>query len=325
MEVATAAQPVRRPSYHGSGGTLFGIQLVNLLLTIVTLGIYSFWGKTRVRSYLWRQTEFEGDRLAYHGTGKELLIGWLKAFAIFFVLFGGIAFVEYLIKVPLTAIPIFVYLVAYAVTLILIPVAIVGSRKYRLSRTSWRGVRFSFRGRTKEFLKLFVGGSLLSVVTLGLYYPFFSNNMWRYLVSRSYFGSQRFEFDGNGADLFGRFIKAFLLSIVTFGISWIWYGATRQRYYWAHTSFAGARFRSTVMGGPLFRLILGDVLLLIITLGLAASWVRTRNIHFICSNLALEGQVDLEAIRQEAQMAPATGDELADFLGIDYPGLVPSP
>ncbi len=72
MEVATAAQPVRRPSFHGSAGTLFGIQLINLLLTIVTLGIYSFWGKTKVRGYLWSQTEFEGDRFAYHGTGKEV-------------------------------------------------------------------------------------------------------------------------------------------------------------------------------------------------------------------------------------------------------------
>ncbi len=98
MEVAATAQPARQPSFVGNAGALFGIQLVNLLLTVVTLGIYSFWGKTRVRGYLWSQTEFEGDRFAYHGTGKELLIGWLKAFAILFVLFGGLALAGYLGK-----------------------------------------------------------------------------------------------------------------------------------------------------------------------------------------------------------------------------------
>jgi len=324
MEVATASQPVRQPSFHGSGGTLFGIQLVNMLLTMITLGIYYFWGKTKVRAYVHSQTEFEGDRFAYHGTGKELLIGWLKAIGIFLVLIGGSAALGYFGPKSLP-IAILIYPLVYAFMLMLIPVAIVGSRKYRLSRTSWRGVRFSFRGATWEFVKFFVGGSLLTAITLGLYSLFFSNNMWRYLVSHSYFGSQRFEFDGRGSDLFGRFIRAILLSIVSLGIYWVWFVAERQRYYWAHTSIAGARFRSTVQGGPLFRLYLGDVLLLIITLGLALPWVRVRNIRFICSNLALDGQVDLEAIRQEAQVAPATGDELADFLGIDYPGLVPGP
>ncbi len=324
MEVSVPAQPVRQPSFHGNGGTLFGIQLVNLLLTVVTLGIYYFWGKTKVRGYVHSQTEFDGDRFAYHGTGKELLIGWLKTMGIFVVLFVGIAVLQYLVPQRLTVI-IIRALVTYAVVLVLVPLAIVGSRKYRLSRTSWRGVRFSFRGQAREFLKLFVGGSLLSAVTLGFYTPFFNNNMWQYLVSHSYFGSQRFEFDGKGRDLFGRFVKALLLTIVTLGLSWIWYAAARQRYYWAHTSFGGARFRSTVAGGPLFRLTLGNAVLLIFTLGLAASWVRTRNIGFICSNLALDGQVDLETIRQEAQMAPATGDEMADFLGLDYPGLVPGP
>jgi uncharacterized membrane protein YjgN (DUF898 family) len=70
-------------SFQGNGGTLFGIQIVNLLLIIVTLGIYYFWAKTRVRVYTWSQVDFNGDRFSYHGTAKEVLIGWLKALVIF--------------------------------------------------------------------------------------------------------------------------------------------------------------------------------------------------------------------------------------------------
>ena len=74
---------VRRPSFHGSGGTLLGIHVVNVLLILVTLGVYYFWAKTRVRRYLFSQTQFEADRFAYHGTAKELLLGFLKAFVVF--------------------------------------------------------------------------------------------------------------------------------------------------------------------------------------------------------------------------------------------------
>ena len=74
---------MHRLSFHGVGGTLFGIHIVNVFLTIVTLGIFYFWGKARVRRYLWSQTAIAGDRFAFHGTGREMLIGFLKAVLVF--------------------------------------------------------------------------------------------------------------------------------------------------------------------------------------------------------------------------------------------------
>ncbi len=73
----------RTLAFYGRGGELFGVSIVNLCLTLVTLGIYRFWARVRVLRYLWSQTAFAGDRFAYHGTGKELLKGWLKAALIF--------------------------------------------------------------------------------------------------------------------------------------------------------------------------------------------------------------------------------------------------
>ena len=86
----TDSQPdqVRKLRFHGTGGSLFGIHIVNMLLTGLTLGIYYFWGKVKVRNYVFSQSEFEGDRFAYHGTGKELLLGWLKGMAILGAIYG---------------------------------------------------------------------------------------------------------------------------------------------------------------------------------------------------------------------------------------------
>ncbi len=316
--IVVSPQPARRLSLHGSGNTLFGIYIVNLFLTVLTLGIYYFWGKTRIRQYLAGHVEFEGDRFAYHGTGKELFVGWLKALLVLFLPLFVLGLIIALWARDSILAQIIFQLLVYAVILIVIPLATVGSRRYRLSRLSWRGIRFSFRGRAKEFMRIFIPGVLLSVITLGLYLPFFWSNARRFLVNNAYFGTVPFEFDGRGEDLFGRYVRAILLSIVTFGIYWFWFAAERQRYYWAHTTFSTARFRSTVTGGPLFRLSVGNFLLLIFTLGLAWPWVLQRSVRFAFANLSLEGELDTSTIVQDAQAAGVTGEGIAEFLDLDF-------
>jgi len=63
-----------RLSFSGKGGELFGIYLINIFLSLVTLGIYYFWGKVKIRNYLFSRTEFWQERFVYRGTGKELLV-----------------------------------------------------------------------------------------------------------------------------------------------------------------------------------------------------------------------------------------------------------
>lgn len=316
--LAAPPRTTRRLSLHATGGELFEIYIVNLFFTILTLGVYYFWGKTKVRRYLLSHIEFDGDRFEWHGNGKELLIGWLKAFFIFFLPLFLISFgIGFLLRDNPVAGTILAYLI-YPIILIVIPVATVGSRRYRLSRTSWRGIRFSFRGRAKPFLKIYVAGVLLTGLTIGLYAPFFWNNVRKYLVEHSYFGNVHFKYDGQGADLLGRVIRAVLLSIVTFGIYWFWFVAERQRYYWAHTSVEGARFRSTMAGGPLFRVMISNLLLFVVTLGIATPWIILRTLRFAFDNLYLEGDLDTAAIVQEAQAATATGEELAEFLDLEF-------
>src|SRR5581483_1758270 len=306
------ASAVRRPVFHGRGGTLFGIHVVNVLLTIVTVGIYYFWAKTRVRAYLASQSEFEGDRFAYHGTAGELLLGTIKAVLVFGVPILILQAVRDVLDVPpavrgLAAL--LVAVLAYA----FFPIAMVGARRYRLSRTSWRGIRFSFRGRVAELLKIFLVGSLLTAVTFGLYYPFFLVSRQAFLVSYSYFGNERFDFTGRGRDLFSAFVVAILLTLPTLCLCWIWYVAFKRRYFWRHTSFSTARFACTVNGFALLKLWLVNALLLIATIGLAWPWVRVRNIDFAFRNLALVGPLDFERIRQEAQQAGSIGEGLSGF------------
>jgi uncharacterized membrane protein YjgN (DUF898 family) len=315
-QAGPATARAHRLSFHGTGGSLFGIYIVNLLLTLITLGIYSFWGRVKVRKYLLSETEFESDRFAYHGTAKELLIGTLKAALVFGVPIGLLSVVRDVLQVG-PVIKVMAAVLIYALVIVFIPFAMVSARRYRLSRISWREIRFSLRGPAWDFIKLFISGTILGAITLTLYYPFLQTKMYAFMTSYSYFGNRKLEFDGRGKDLFRSYVLALLLTLPTLGLYWVWFVAKKRRYFAEHTSFATARFRSTVTGGRLLRLYLGNLLLLL-PLGLGLPWVLVRTIRFNLTHLTLEGALDLEGIVQEPQIAPALGEGFASFLDIGF-------
>jgi uncharacterized membrane protein YjgN (DUF898 family) len=305
----------RALAFHGRGGTLLGIHLVNVLLSIVTLGIFAFWGKVRVRRYLLSQSEFAGDRFAYHGTGGELLVGFLKVM-LFFLPLTLLQVAAVLSGTP-QALPV-MQLVASLAVAVFVPIAIVGARRYRLSRTSWRGIRFGFDGATWAYVKLFWLSTLLMVLTLGFYYPIYHARSYAFLIAHSRFGTRVFGYDGQARAAFGPYLLAVLLALPTLGLSTLWYVAWRRRYYWGHTTFERARFRCTVTGGRLLGLWVVNVLLLLLTLGLAWPWVRVRNARFAFATLAIEGPLALDTIAQGSPAADATGDALSSFVGAGF-------
>lgn len=299
-----------QPSFYGTAGTLFGIHIVNILLTILTLSIYRFWGKVKVRRYIYGQSEFMGDRFAYHGTGGELFRGWIKAV---FVLGGGYGTI---IALSIYVEPLLINLI-YPFFLIIIPFAQVGVRRYRLSRTSWHAVRFSFRGTFREGFRIFFVGTLLSIITLGFYKPFFHARKQRFYKGESYFGDSPFAYDGQGRDLLKPYIIALLLTPFTLGLVWVWYHARVYRYDWEHTTCEGLRFSSNATGGGFLRLYFTNFLILILTLGLALPVVLTRILNFHFAHLYIDGTLDLTRIKQDAKSALATGEGMADFIELD--------
>lgn len=315
----------QKVQYHGTGAELFSLMLVNTLLTIVTLGIYSFWGRTKIRQYLYTQTEVADDRFAYHGTGGELLKGWLKAVLILFLLFATMGIVLSIVlsqtTTPQNPQPpawIVVFQLVYVAFIgSLTAVAINGARRYRLSRSSWRGIRFWYRGRWQDFLALSIKGAVLTGLTLTLYLPYYRNQSRAFLVNNSRFGSMEFAYDGDGKDLFFSYLKSLLLAIPTLGLSMAWYKAAEHRYFWSNTTLGPLRLKSVMTGGALLGLVLTNLLLIIGTLGIGMPWALTRAARFLCENVSLMGDIDWATVEQQAQLATATGEGLAQGLDVD--------
>lgn len=312
----TAASRSRSARFMGAGSALFGIHVVNVLVTLVSLGIYFFWAKVKVRAYLLSETEFEGDRFAYHGTGREMLIGFLKALVFFFIPITLLNLLPELLGVS-EVVRAALLFGAYSLASFFVPMAMIGARRYRLSRTSWRGIRFSLRAKTWDFVRLWTWNTFLVVLTFGLFYPVYITRRHEFMTRHMWFGSQRFGFDGRSRDLFWPFVGMLLLIPCTLGLSWFWFSAKKSRYFAAHTTFGEARFASTLNALPLAWLTLSNFVGLVLTLGLAWPWLSVRSLRFAYLNLALQGPLALDSITQQAQTVSATGEGLAGLLDAD--------
>ncbi len=133
-------------TFDNRGDRLIGLGFVNGLLKVLSLGLYSFWGKTEVRKRLWSFTKLNGEPLEYTGTGKELFVGFLVVFFGVFlpVIIASVA-VRLIFPQSPNAIAIF-YIGLYVLFFYLIGYAMYRAQRYRLSRTQWRGIRGALSG-----------------------------------------------------------------------------------------------------------------------------------------------------------------------------------
>lgn len=310
--------PPRRPAtshrfrFHGTGNTLFVLILKNLLLTLLTCGIYAAWAKTQQRKFMWQNTEFHGERFLYRGTGEELFMGYLEVAGCYAVF----VLVPAVIRQFSEDVALAVQIAFAAGLLFLVPFAIYWSRAYLLSRTSWRGVRFALQPGAKPFAKVFLVGYLLTILTLGLYAPVWMNRMHAVSINRTSFGNMPFRYDGKDSEVWALTIKGWLLSICTLGIYYFWYLADLTRYRMEHTYLGDARAHSMLRGGTLLRLMLVYTLGTTFTLGLAFPWIACYALEQMFDAMSFEGDIDFARVGKAEASGDAMGDGLADVMDL---------
>ncbi|MBA4275915.1 YjgN family protein [Flavobacterium sp.] len=303
--------------FNGKGTEFFSIIIVNWLLTILTLGFYYPWAKARKLQFLYGETSLNGDSFSFHGTGKEMFKGFIKVLLIIAFLYSLFFLFVYL-KSPILAI-----VILYLGILALLPFAIHGSYRYRMSRTSWRGIRFGYRGDRKEFSVNFFKWLFFTILSFGLYSSWMSINMRNYILGNIRFGDVEFNSDGDGGDYFMLNLKGYFLTIFTLGIYAFWWQKELFEYYINNLSMSKGdkeiALNSTVTGGGFFKLAIVNLLIIIGTLGIGYAWVVTRTMKYIFENIEMEGNIDLNLLLQtEENYKDATGEDVGDFLDMDF-------
>ena len=304
-------------SFNGQGKAYFGIIIVNWLLTIITLGFYFPWAKARTLKYIYSSTAFNKERFTFHGTGKEMFVGFIKCI-VFFVLIYGLAFLFSYLDMSIIG-----GIVFYFGFISIIPVAIHGSYRYRFSRTSWHGIRFGYRGNRNKLFSGYFKWIFFSIITLGIYGSWMEMKLRGYLLNHVRAGNVEFKYFGIGKEYFFLNLKGFLLSIITLGIYLSWWENARFAYYVNNLTLnkegQQIRMNSTATGGEFFKLNIVNLLLLIFTLGFGYAWVLSRSMKFITGKIKITGDMDLDTIQQtEEDYNEETEEEMTGFLDINF-------
>ncbi|MGE0734537.1 MAG: YjgN family protein [Alphaproteobacteria bacterium] len=321
--------PRDRLLYDGSLGELYVIFIINLLLSIVTLGIYRFWGKTRIRRYVWSHTSLHGERFEYAGTGLELFLGFLMALAIYAPFLAALYYVQ--IEYPpipdaRTGAPDWDNLILliglnvafFIVFLYLYSVAVFSTFRYRVSRTLWRGLRGSVSGSAYGYGARAFGSSILNSICLGLLRPLIDAWLMRYRLSNTTIGNRNFKLDLDGGGLYTTFIVTWLLTIPTLGLAQFWYQAALLRAVAGGTQFENLRFESDVRGGSLLGFTIVNILIYVFTLTLGYPIVVQRTLKYLGNHLVVVGEQNFDEIAQSSQWRPRTGEGLGEFMGVGW-------
>jgi uncharacterized membrane protein YjgN (DUF898 family) len=344
-----APQPVTRYesfAFTGSGSEYFRIWIVNILLSVVTLGIYSAWAKVRTQQYFYRHTRIAGAGFDYHG--KPLAI--LKGRIVSVVLFGGY-YVAALVSPTAGG-------VAFIVLMALLPWLMMRSLKFRLANSSYRGLRFRFAGGTSEAYWVFVGLPVLAVMTLFALTPFWHHRLKRYQHGQSWYGRTPFSFSAPVSAFYRAYgvaaLCVFVLVVVTlflFGMVaatvgvfgggteaaatlavlvfllayifiltgvWALTTALLQNVVWRHTSLGPHRFSSTLEAHRLVKIALTNMLLTVCTIGLYRPFAEVNLVRYQAGELTLitTGQLD-EFVAGGQSDVNAVGEEAMEIFDVD--------
>ncbi len=213
-ERAPAASAFR---FNGSWQEFAGIAFPNLLLTIVTLGIYRFWATTREREYLWSKTDFIDAPLEWTGKGIELFIGFVMVLFFIGIPFFVIQMVSQgLIFRGQTAIAVIATVMMLVIIFYLGGVARFRALRYRLSRTYWRGIRGGSDNPGFAFGLSYMWKTVAGSLPIYLMVPWSMISLWNERWNAMSFGPYMFSSNAQWTDLMKRYLLFYLVPFLIF-------------------------------------------------------------------------------------------------------------
>ena len=319
LAAASDIVPLR---FTGQAGEYFRIWIVNVCLSIVTLGIYSAWAKVRRKRYFYGNTLLKDSAFEYLADPKAILKGRIVVVA-GFVVYSMAGKIN-----PLAG------LAMALVFLGVLPWLIVRASRFNAVNSAHRNVRFDFRAGYWEMVRLLVLPIVLVPLTLGLLYPYYAFCKRRFFLGHSFYGTAPFAFDATYGAYLRVYLKAVLMfgvflagSVVTLGVGalplYIWFAAYRDgavaRLTWKSTRLGGLRFDCGWRTGGLFKLYFGNSLGVIFSAGLLAPWAAVRTARYQLERISLQPGAELGGFLTAAQeQVGALGDEASDLLGFDF-------
>lgn len=346
LDAAPQAPAVRHQMrFEGSGGEYFKIWIVNLALSIVTLGIFSAWAKVRSKRYFYGNTYLGEHSFDYHAEPLRILLG--RAVAVVVLLIYSLASTFF----PLVG---FALAIAFFFAA---PWLVNAALRFNARNSSYRNIRFNFMGDYGDAFRVYIGWAFLLGLTLFTTYPFAKRARIKFYIDNHRFGGQPFNAEITARALYGIYaigLVIFLGFVIAtsilagpfigtaakgtgMGSFSIWhililalfafiplvlvpFIGTKVFNLAASGTTLAERFRFESSLSPLHMtwLAFSNLLLMLVTLGLFYPWARVRTTRYTASHFAVTGDADMGGFTSELFAAQgAIGEEVANFFDVD--------
>jgi len=330
--------------FHGDEREYFRIWIVNLALSIVTLGIYSAWAKVRTQRYFYANTRLAGVPFEYLARPLPILKGRMIAFTLFasYVLASHFSWR--------------LQLLLAGVIVLLSPWLIVRGLMFRARYSSWRGLTFRFVANYAAAFRCYLLIYLLLPLTLGLIFPYIKWRQKQFTVTHHRFGGRAFAFSATSGDFYVPYAIALALLIVwwvvivsgvagiafnstgaragmpslwwIYGISafvyfgyfliWVYLAARIANLTYNGADLDGYRLRSSLQARELLGLYLTNTLAVLVSLGLLIPWAMIRMARYRAARMVLLAPRNLDDFHAESQRdESALGAEIDHFFDMD--------
>ena len=310
--------------FRGDGFEYFKIWIVNILLSIVTLGIYSAWAKVRNNRYFYSNLYLDDNNFRYLAEPLTILKG--RIISIVALVIYSFAAQTNLIAGIVLAILLF----------LAIPYFINQSLAFERRMSAYKNIQFRFQGSYgSAFMVLYVW-PILGILTLGILYPYALLKINEYMVNNSAYGTTRFKFNANFKDYgvifltilgvglvfaafswalvffipsIAKFLSPLIMALMYFGLIIYFIVATTNLFY-SSLSLIEHRFESSVEMLDLTKVLLINMALIIITLGLYAPAAKVRMTRYMASCITMKASGPLDGfVAAEQQNISALGEE----------------
>ena len=338
-------------TFSGSGSEYFGIWAVNLLLSFLTFGVYSAWAKVRRERYFKQCTRMLGYGFDYHATGLQIFIGRLILLGLLFVLnSANMAIYMYFNTYIASAI-------AFAFAIGVLPLVVNNALKFSARMTSFRNVRFAWRGSYAQTFLFFVIAPLAMIMSFGLIIPWVSKYYYRYFAMHHSYGTAQFTANPQTytfitAFIVGMLMPTFMLSILlviliamfdtqgaagAYDFVWVPYAffviafiVSFFTFYFVYSVLCRnlllkslmlqgiVSFDSTINPLWFIWIRLTNIILVILSFGLLHPWAKVRLYRYLTESTFVNQHGDIDNFIDKIQQSKsALGEEFADFEGIE--------
>ena len=335
--------------FSGTAGEYFRIWIVNLFLTVLTLGIYAAWAKVRTRRYFYAHTVLAGHSFDYRADPWYILRGNLIL---------GTGLLLYLAVEAAWPLYSGIVMVAFYG---FFPFLVYKSLRFNAYNSAYRNIRFRFRGTIKDSYKIYLLIPVLIPLTLGLIVPYWVFRRKKYFFENFSFGRSRNVFSGIAGPFYRAYSSAGLvliaLAIITAGGAYIFLSQQKSlalpfentqrlftllpvigflivsvtftfiqqllfarltNYCWGHSGVEGLRFGSRLKAGRLLWLRLTNTAGIILSLGLLIPWAKVRRARYVLGSLTMNSDRSLDAFTAAEESAEsAVGEAATGFFDID--------